>query len=202
MNYLAHLHLSDGSAHSLVGNLMGDFVRGRDRLKNLPPAIRRGVHLHRKVDAYTDSHPVVVRSVHRLAPRWKLFSGIIVDVFYDHLLAKRWRQYSDVSLTTFVGRAHWKLLRNIHHMPRCMRQAVYQLVWRDRLRGYATERGLWETLKSISSRVKSRMPRAALPLEDAMADLREHHDGLATDFEAFYPDLQAFAAKAQDDQRA
>ncbi|MGZ7081297.1 MAG: ACP phosphodiesterase, partial [Thermoanaerobaculia bacterium] len=58
MNYLAHLFLAGDSAESMIGNLAGDFVKGvlHDRF---PPAITAGIVMHRKIDAFTDSHPQV-----------------------------------------------------------------------------------------------------------------------------------------------
>src|SRR5690242_14634083 len=58
MNHLAHLFLAAPTAESLIGNLAGDFVKGRigDRF---PPAIADGIAQHRRIDAFTDSHPSV-----------------------------------------------------------------------------------------------------------------------------------------------
>ena len=61
MNYLAHLYLSDdGTPESLVGALLGDFVKGDDH-RNYPPAIQRAILLHRKIDAFTDAHEIFRR---------------------------------------------------------------------------------------------------------------------------------------------
>ena len=58
MNYLAHLFLAEHTPESLLGNLLGDFLQGISK-ERYSIAIQQGIQLHRKVDAYTDSHPIV-----------------------------------------------------------------------------------------------------------------------------------------------
>ena len=47
MNYLAHLFLSEGTPESLIGNLLGDFVKG-SAVNVYPEEIIKGIDLHRK----------------------------------------------------------------------------------------------------------------------------------------------------------
>ncbi|MCU0362399.1 MAG: ACP phosphodiesterase [Bacteroidales bacterium] len=61
MNVLAHIYLSGDSEKIIIGNYIGDYVKGRDYLK-YPELVRKGIILHRHIDAFTDSHPVVHRS--------------------------------------------------------------------------------------------------------------------------------------------
>lgn len=56
MNFLAHLHIADVSNTSLVGNLLGDFVRGDPTGKYQEDWVE-GIRIHRFVDSYTDNHP-------------------------------------------------------------------------------------------------------------------------------------------------
>lgn len=58
MNFLAHLHIAHHCQSSLLGNLLGDFVKG-DPTEQYPQSLVQGIRLHRWVDAYTDSHPVM-----------------------------------------------------------------------------------------------------------------------------------------------
>ena len=61
MNVLAHIYLSGDSEKIIIGNYIGDYVKGRDYLK-YPEPVRKGIILHRHIDAFTDRHPVVHRS--------------------------------------------------------------------------------------------------------------------------------------------
>ena len=53
MNFLAHLHLSDGTPASMLGGVVADFVKGSDAAA-LPADVQQGVRLHRLIDGFTD----------------------------------------------------------------------------------------------------------------------------------------------------
>src|SRR5690606_21759224 len=102
MNFLAHAYLSGTDKHILLGNFIGDFIKGRQALSKFDPAIIRGVELHRAIDEFTDGHPIVRESKGRLRATYRHYAGVIVDVFYDHFLASNWAQYHPESLGKFV----------------------------------------------------------------------------------------------------
>jgi hypothetical protein len=89
MNWLAHLFLSDPEPACRIGNLLPDFLSA-NVLAGLPAAFQRGIAQHRRIDAYTDAHPVFRRSVQRFAPPFRRYGGVLVDIFYDHFLARDW----------------------------------------------------------------------------------------------------------------
>src|SRR5262245_1455185 len=192
MNYLAHLYLSDGTPHSLLGNLLGDFVKGNNLIR-FPEAVQRGIRLHRQVDSFTDSHPVVQRAITRISPRWGWFSGIILDVWFDHILAANWDRHSRVSLRAFTDEVNQILMSQTHLMPDDARERLTCVVRNDRLFSYARLDGIFAALKSISERIRERMPRKPVYLEDAIPDLCALQDDLAADFDDFFPELVAFA---------
>ena len=57
MNYLAHAYLSFGMPAITVGNLISDFVKGKQKF-TYPAAIQQGIVLHRAIDTFTDTHAV------------------------------------------------------------------------------------------------------------------------------------------------
>ncbi len=87
MNYLAHFLLSGESTSILVGNFIGDLVRG-NQFSTLDPAIQRGIMLHRAIDRFTDAHPVVRRSKQRAQAVTGRYASVVIDVFYDHFMAR------------------------------------------------------------------------------------------------------------------
>ncbi len=103
MNWLAHVFLSEPDVEFRLGNLLADIVRGEE-LRRMSPAFQRGVDKHKQIDAFTDAHPVVKRSRARISTRFRRFSGVLVDVFYDHLLASDWDRYSPIVLDAFTAR--------------------------------------------------------------------------------------------------
>jgi acyl carrier protein phosphodiesterase len=192
MNYLAHLYLADPTPESLVGNLLADLIKGPE-VAALSVGIQAGVRLHRHVDSLTDRHPTVQRSIARISQRWGWFSGILIDVYYDHILATTWERYSDKTLREFVDRIHGTLTDHIGSVPRTCHRDLRRLIESDRLYSYVSPEGIAEALSRLSHRIRERMSERDVRLELAMPDLRACHDDLANDFHEFFPQLVAFA---------
>lgn len=188
MNYLAHLYLAEPTPPSLIGNLIADFIKGRD-LGYLPTGVERGVRQHRKVDSFTDSHPVVARSIGRISRRWGWYSGILIDMYYDHILATTWTDWSNEPLRDFVDRVHRTLVDHPHLIPDPSREMIGRLIETDRLWCYQTSEGIRDSLLHLSRRIRDRMPHRDVHLDEAMPLLAEHRDVLITDFREFFPDL-------------
>ena len=125
MNYLAHLFLSEGTPESLIGNLLGDFVKGT-AVNLYSEEIRKGIDLHRKVDSYTDSHAIVRSSKSLVSSHRRRFAGVLIDVFYDHFLVKNWLEYSEIPVPDFSLDVY-KLLQDIGAVS----QPVRDYAWND-----------------------------------------------------------------------
>jgi acyl carrier protein phosphodiesterase len=192
VNFLAHLHLSDGTPGSMLGGILADFVKGPD-VAALPPDIVAGVMLHRHIDAFTDRHPVVQRSVGRVSEKLGWFSGIVIDVYYDHVLAREWDRYSAVPLRAFADRVYALLEDRFALVPAEASVFVRRFIETDRLLQYATPEGIADTLLRLSGRIMERMPKRVVRLQDSMPDLIAADADLAADFHAFYPELIASA---------
>src|SRR3954464_15580437 len=87
MNYLAHLYLSAPTEDAWLGSLLGDFVKG-PLDGRYSQHITSAIALHRKIDTFTDAHPVVLRSKSRISAARRRYAGIMIDMFYDHFLAR------------------------------------------------------------------------------------------------------------------
>jgi acyl carrier protein phosphodiesterase len=191
MNYLAHLYLADPTAESLLGNLLADVVKGNE-IAALPENIQEGIQMHRQVDAFTDRHPLVQRSICRISENWNWYSGILVDMYYDHILATTWELYSSEKLRAYVERIQQFLLEGVQLVPAC-REMIASLIRNDRLFSYSTPKGIEEALVWISGRLHEMMPDKDVHLERAMPELQANHAGLAEDFRGFFPELIKFA---------
>lgn len=101
MNFLGHLYFSGQDHELMYANLYGDFVKGKD-LSAFPEIVSKGIKLHRSIDNYIDTHPVVRALMRELYSELPRISSIAVDVFFDHLLAKNWEHYSERSLREFT----------------------------------------------------------------------------------------------------
>jgi acyl carrier protein phosphodiesterase len=189
MNYLAHLVLSDQTPLGMVGNLAGDFLRGVD-VSTLHPEIRRGVALHRAVDVFTDNHPVPRQSRERLDPAWRHWRRVLIDVFYDHCLARDFERHAGKPLSDFAAHVYAALEEQAEQLPPALQRAAPVMIEHDWLRAYAHIEGVEEILWRMSRR-SSRAPA----LDRAGIELRARIAEFSADFNAFFPQLQALAAK-------
>jgi acyl carrier protein phosphodiesterase len=194
LNFLAHLHLADPEPGLMLGGIVADFARNPE-IALLPADVQRGVRLHRFIDGFTDRHPVVLRSISRVSGRLGWFSGIVIDIYYDHLLARKWGRYSAESLGEFSSRAYRTLESLLGVAPPDAQNYIRGLIDRDYLNSYATFEGLSRTLSRVSDRIAERMPQRAIPLTDSLPDLAAADAELESDFHIFYPELVAFAAE-------
>jgi acyl carrier protein phosphodiesterase len=192
VNLLAHALLAGDDRENLVGNLIADFLRPAD-LEQLTPGVRQGVLQHRHIDGFTDRHPVVQRSIGRIGKRWGWFSGILIDVYYDHILARCWDQFHVLQLRAFVDRVHGIVTDTAEMIPDPAREVIRGFLLADRLMSYATADGIADSLARLSDRIAKRMPQRAVRLEEALPDLLRVHELLAEDFAVFFPHMKRFA---------
>lgn len=189
VNHLAHLFLAGPSAESLIGNLSGDFVKGRLD-ERFPPAIREGIAQHRSIDAFTDSHPSVAAFRGVLVPEHGHYARVIADMFLDHFLACRFDEYAGESLDTFLARTFATIDAHVDELPGLLR-VVYPRIRDDHwLQSYREIEGIRFALKNMSRRF-SRKPH----LETATRHLVDSRQQLERRFEEFMPDVIAFALR-------
>lgn len=189
MNYLAHLFLSEGTPESLIGNLLGDFVKG-STVNLYPEEIRKGIDLHRKVDSYTDSHPIVRSSKSLVCADRRRFAGVLIDVFYDHFLAKNWLEHSEIPLREFY-RGVYKILQDSRDiLPESLKQVIPIIIARDLLCSYQEIGGIDIALNRMSLRIKR-----TNNLAGGVEDLTANYQQLESDFRAFFPELINYAKK-------
>ena len=100
MNLLAHAYLSFGDPEITVGNLVSDFVKGRKQY-DFPERIQKGITLHRNIDTFTDTAEATRSAREIFRPAYRLYSGAITDVVYDHFLANDDNEFTASSLFQF-----------------------------------------------------------------------------------------------------
>lgn len=189
MNWLAHVFLSEPNVEFRLGNLLADLVRGDERA-HLPEAFLRGAARHKAIDAFTDAHAVVRRSRARISPRFRRFSGVLVDIFYDYCLAQHWRVYADEPLATFTARFYADVRS---HPPLVLPEPAHatldRILRHDLLGQYERIEGVERSLHRISAYLQSRW-RREYRLEESARELLAHEEDFQTDFAEFFPQLQ------------
>lgn len=186
MNYLAHLHLGGSQPEQLLGSLYGDFVKGP--LKgDYPPRVEQAIDLHRRLDGFTDHHPLCRQARDRFDPELLRFSGIVLDVFFDHCLARHWQTYSKLPLPDFTEQVY-QLLLDQPHLPGRLQQVAPYMIADDWLGSYQEFKVIRRALAGISRR----LGQPGL-LDAFWPQLEKHYDLLTQDFHQLYPELQGFA---------
>ena len=186
MNYLAHLHLGGQRPGQLLGSLYGDFVKGRLQ-GQFAPEVEAAIQLHRRIDVFTDRHPLVDVALSRFSLTRRRYAGIVLDVFFDHCLARDWALYADRPLEVFTSDVYRALSSEPQLPDRLARIAPY-MVADDWLGSYREFDVLEQVLRGISRRLTR--PEE---LAGAMKELRALYEPLSEDFRLFYPQLQVFA---------
>ncbi len=186
MNYLAHIYLSGESEEVILGNFIGDYVKGQQFL-NYPKNVAKGIVLHRHIDSFTDSHPVVFECIVKLRPVFGKYAGIVIDIFLDHFLAVNWHNYSTEKLSTFTKRFHAVILANFFQLPSSVKIFVPFLIQHKRLQSYASIAGIEKTLRIMAK-------HTSLPAETetALQILEQEYEFFNDAFNRFFPDIIHF----------
>lgn len=188
MNFLFHMLLSGTDEQLLLGNFMGDFVKGslQDRFA---PQVRNGVLLHRRIDSYAEQHPLFRQSRYRLAPEYGLYRGVMVDLFYDYFLVNSWHTWSAEPFDRFLARTRGVVEHHRAQLPVAM-QPLVAVIFDELLPSYATIEGIGQAFSRMSRRVSR--PN---PLQGCEMELSRHHQALQSDFCGFTPDICRFVAE-------
>lgn len=197
MNFLAHLLLSHESEDAMLGAIMADFLKGPHALDPLRPTLRQAIRLHRSVDQFTDTHPVVRTSVTRLAPKWGLYASVLVDMLYDHVLARDWDRWHPVPRPAFSDLCYRTLEPKLGEMPPTMVPFVTRMIQFDFLNGYATREGMALSLTRLSGYLRHRLNKP-VDLAPAMDDFDEHDRAFTEEFNAFWPELAGHAERIKN----
>lgn len=186
MNYLAHSFLSYQKPDLIIGNFIADSIQG-NRFEGLTEGIIKGITLHRKIDVFTDSHPVFLTSKRRFSKEFDKYSGVLMDIFYDHYLAKNFSLYSPLSLQQHADNIYDLLKENYDYLPDHAKRFYGYMTDRNILFQYSSLTSIETVLKHLSNRIKNRFElQLAIPL------LKKDYTEIEQEFFIFFDDLQAF----------
>jgi acyl carrier protein phosphodiesterase len=186
MNILSHLYLSGPSTAIMAGNFIADFVKGKQYLE-YPKEVAKGIILHRKIDFYTDQHPVFLQSKKRLWPNYRHYSGVIADIFYDHFLASCWKNYHSLPLESFVQKAYQNLLTRKNIFPKTCLYMLDSMVKYNWLVNYAELDGIARALQGMARRTPFESN-----MQNAIQDLQTNYASYKEEFELFFPQISHY----------
>ncbi|MCG6186138.1 acyl carrier protein phosphodiesterase [Maribellus maritimus] len=189
MNYLAHLYLSGKEEDVIVGNFIGDYVKGKKYI-NYPGPVQKGILLHRQIDSFTDTNPKFREAKQLLLAEYGLHAGVVIDLFYDHFLARNWPSYSQLILRDFTKKIHAILLSHFFYLPKRVQGFLPFLIQHKRLESYATIEGIQKTLEIMSSHTS--LPAKS---EKAIEILRENFIFFENNFTSFMDEMFEFVTE-------
>ena len=187
MNFLAHIHLSGENEFIKIGNFMADGVRGK-QYENFPPAIQKGILLHRAIDTFTDAHPIFRKSTKKLHSRYHHYAGVIVDMYYDHFLAKNWSNYHTENLDLYANTFYQSLLDNHSFLTTKTKNVLPYMMEYNWLVSYQSIHGLERILSQMDLRTKNQSL-----MRFATEELITYYDEFETEFSLFYDEVQLFS---------
>lgn len=185
MNFLAHIYLSGNNDLIKIGNFIADGIRGHD-YEQFPIDVQKGILIHRAIDTFTDAHPIFRKSKHRLHEAYGHYSGVIMDIFYDHFLAKNWASYSDEKLEDYAERFYQSLRDNYDWLNPKTQAMMPSMIGRNWLASYATVEGIGMILFQMDHRTKNRVS-----MQNAVKELEQYYTEFESEFTTFFEELRA-----------
>jgi acyl carrier protein phosphodiesterase len=192
VNFLAHTYLSGCNEEIIVGNFMGDYVKGRNYV-HFPEQVKKGILIHRDIDTFTDMHMITRRSKLMVAPKYSKYAGIIIDIFYDHFLASLWDDYSTLPLSEYVNRTYDLLKRNYQVLPDAIKKWFPTFLENNWMMAYTTVDGIELVLERMSANTS--LPNHAAYAVEVLSD---QYAVFRNDFLEFFPQMIEFLEEKYD----
>jgi acyl carrier protein phosphodiesterase len=189
LNYLAHAYLSGDNEPLLIGNFIADAVKGK-AMDDYAPGIKKGIVLHRAIDAYTDRHRMHKQSRQRLHPRFGHYAGVMIDIYYDHFLASNWTTYANTPLVDYTNKVYSVLNRQKAILPEKINYMLQYMIPQNWLLNYANFDVLRKVFRGMANRTKFDSQ-----MENGVEDLQASYEEFKSDFTTFFPDLIEYVDK-------
>lgn len=183
MNHLAHFHLAHHKEGLVVGALLADYIKG-PLADDIPADLAAGIRLHRRIDSFTDTHPLLTEGRANFPRSLRRYAGVLIDLSFDHFLARHWREYHHQSLDEFSQSVYAQLHRNRARMNPPANEMATRMQEYDLLARYRE----WAMVAQVAERIGRRFSRGN-PFTGVHELLDPQYAALADIFTQFYPEL-------------
>ena len=146
--------------------------------------------MHRSIDSFTDTHPVYRQSKHRLHEKYGHYSGVIMDIFYDHFLAANWKTYSEIRLEEYAQNFYKLLQDNYDLLTEKAQGMLPYMLGRNWLVSYATIEGLQMIMFQMDHRTKNRVD-----MHESIVELKQFYTEFESEFKLFFEELRQHCSK-------
>jgi|SRR5690606_9316801 len=186
MNYLAHIYLSGNDPMVTIGNFIADGIKGK-HYQTYPKDIQIGILLHREIDTFTDAHKIVRKSTKRLHKNYSHYSGVIVDILYDHYLAKNWNKYCETPLEIYAENFYNSLETHYEFLPSRIKKMMPYMISGNWLVSYSSIEGISDVLQGMNRRTKNS------GIDMAVNELKQFYREFEQEFTQFFEELMTFS---------
>lgn len=182
MNYLAHSFLSFNNPELIIGNFIADYIHG-NHFESYPESIKEGIKLHRRIDTFTDSHEKFKESKRYFYNGFEKYSGILIDIYFDHLLAKNFENYSSISLEAYCKDIYKIYTAHLNMLPKESAGFLQYVLKNNIYISYSTIEGIEKVLYHLSRRINH-----GVWLNRSVDLFHLHETQLQKNFEVFFKD--------------
>lgn len=160
--------------------MIADFIKNNER-NNFSPEIQEGIRLHRFIDTYTDTHPIISEAKKIFSPLVRLYAGAFIDVAFDYFVA---HLYSESELRHRSEKTYKTLWENEINLPENFRKMLIKMEQDDWLTNYRQDWGIEFSMKNVLN--KAKYLDKSLPVFQVFMD---HKKELKSYFDEFFPQL-------------
>ncbi|MGE0568278.1 MAG: ACP phosphodiesterase [Bacteroidia bacterium] len=181
---MAHAYLSGENHGLIIGNFIGDYVRGNDYLK-YPVEIQKGILLHREIDRFTDSHELFRKSKRLFYNGFEKHSGILVDIYFDHLLAKYFKELTNYELINYTKSIYEIYTDHVENNSIPNKHFLNYVISNDIYNNYSVLNQIEVVLYQMSQRIKH-----DVALHKSVENFKENEDLLTNHFKSFFGEIK------------
>ena len=183
MNYLAHSFLSFSIEPVLFGQFIADDIKG-NKWQQFDSTIQQGILMHRFIDNFTDSHPLVLELKKQMHPFLGKFSGVVLDVLFDHVLSQKWQLYSEQTRESWINTTYFQLGQRRLEMSEKRQFIIDKMIEHDWMNMYMTQEGTAEILNQMGRRIAF-----SNTLKDSFNVYIRNEKDIISTFDVFFPQI-------------
>ena len=167
--------------------MVSDFIKGKKQF-DYSEDIRKGILLHRAIDAFTDEHPVNKTARQVFQPYYRLYSSAFLDVVYDHFLARDKHHFPGDALAAFAQEVYQILDSYEPQLPPNFRTMLPYMKKYDWLFNYQHPVGIENSFAGLVRRASYMQEH-----ETAFRLFKENYQTLQQAYNSFFPEIHQFA---------
>ncbi len=186
MNYVGHFYFSKElkvSEHDL-GNVCGDFFKGKVETLEVSEDIRKGITFHRTLDRITDSTNAFKEAKAKLK-ELRPYDGIVLDMYYDHFFSTLWDNLKETKLEEKSEEFYLLLESKRIYIPSTFHKRISYMISENWFIKYREIEFIERVLRGISERTSR-----GIKYEKAIEILKEDYEFFESNFYSLIKEIE------------